>query len=340
MTEEENAVQDCSTSAAVVADLVARHIKAEQLELASPDGSTNAAPVIVLPSGLKVHSLKKYFDEYRTAPERREGTAQLVELASLIDHVNRFKDEDSALFAAPSPTAPTLTAVLDYHRQNGLDVGGAPSIIAPSGGVLGQAMTTRLPSKTVAGAPRFGKHRARYAFPLSDEWTAWLAQNGKVMPQAEFAAFLEDRIIDVASPEAAFDTARRFADAMGISSFATPAKLRELARGLTIHIDDRTTNRIDVATGETTMHFEETHNDAVGAPLQVPRAFIIQIPVFRAGVAYQFPVRLKYRAGGGKVQWFYEVHDARKALDDAFREACEQASASTELPLFYGSPEA
>lgn len=302
------AVTDLESGTAVVADLVARHIAPVELAIDGPDDTK--VPLLVLPTGLRVQELKKFLDPYRTAPERREGCAKLVELASFIDHANRFKDEASALFACPAATAPSLTAVLDYHRPG------------------------------ATGSPRFGKHRGFYEFPMSAEWLAWMAKNGQTMAQADFATFLEDRIIDVADPGHAFTSAKLFAESLGIPSFASPPMLLQLSRGLTVHVDERVTSRINPSTGETTMLFSTDHNDADGAPLAIPRAFLIQIPVFRAGITYQFPVRLKYRAGGGRVSWSYELHDPGRAFDDAFREACEMAAEKTELPLFYGAPEA
>jgi uncharacterized protein YfdQ (DUF2303 family) len=188
-------------------------------------------------------------------------------------------------------------------------------------------------------SPRFGTHRATYPFPLSDEWEAWLEQNGKPLGQGEFATWLEDRILDVADPAAAFASAKAFAEALGVPQFASPSRLLQLSRGLQVHVEERVTSKIDPATGETTMHYEAAHQDAGGGALSVPRAFLIRLPVFRAGALYQLPVRLKYRIAGGRVTWAYELHGAERAFDDAFREACESARDRTGLPLFYGTPE-
>lgn len=326
---ENDAVTDAETKVAVIADLVAKHIKPRMITAKGPAPDDPEVPVLVLPTSLKIHPLDAIIDAHRERPRRRKGTAQLQELASLIDHVNRFKDADSALFAKADPKAPTLMAVLDYHRRRNV----YPSEHA-------ELTTEDLPEPmSNLGEPRFGSHRAVYSFPLSDEWIAWSEQNGKPMGQAEFATWIEDRIIDVANPEHAFNASKAFAEALGVAQFATPQRLLGLSRGLSIHVDERVTSRIDPATGETTMSYEATHNDAAGGSLSVPRAFLIQIPVFRGGIAYQFPVRLKYRTGGGKVVWFYEVHNVARAFADAFREACETAAEKTRLPLFYGSPE-
>lgn len=324
------------SEAKAVADIVRKHIAPALIDVADalnvgalgPDGS-DEVPVLVLPTGLQAHSIKPFLDQYRTAPERREGTAKLVELESFCDHVNRFKDADSAIFAEPSTTSPKLMAVLDYHQRCNLPTG--------EDVVVGEVVRGEV--KPVDGKPRFGKHRAVYPFPLSDEWQAWLAKNGHPMPQAEFATWLEDRIVDVADPQAAFTSAKRFAEALGITTFASPNKLLDLSRGLTIHVDERAATKVNPSTGETSVFYSAEHQDEAGAPLVIPRAFLIQIPVFRAGTLYQLPVRLKYRLASGRLAWFYDIHNVLKAFDDAFREACDLAAEKTGLPLFYGSPE-
>lgn len=293
--------------AAAVARIIEKHVEPRLLDVKSTDGRSSS--VLVLPTGLQPHAVEKFLEHLKKAPDRREGTAKLAELDSLIEHANRFKDSDSALWAEPSESAPKLTAVLDYHRH-GAD-----------------------------GAPRFGRHRGVYAFPLSDEWHAWVEKNAQQMQQSAFAEFLEDRIQDIADPEGAFANAKAFAEQLGISGFASPSRLLALSRGLSVHVDDRVTNKVDLSSGEATIHFETSHTDDEGAPLNVPRAFLIRLPVFRAGAAYQLAVRLRYRVSGGRVMWSYEIHGVKRALDDAFREACERAKEGTGLPLFFGQPE-
>src|SRR5438128_2600182 len=69
----------------------------------------------VVPAGKSLTSVKKFIDEYRTEPERREGLAALTTLDSFIDHTKRFADDDSAVFAdVVSRTSAQLVSVLDY----------------------------------------------------------------------------------------------------------------------------------------------------------------------------------------------------------------------------------
>lgn len=274
--------------------------------------------LVVVPKGKQVVDLKPYVDARRDRPERRAGTAQFTQLASFVQHAQRFADGHSAIFAIDNPAAPKLMSVLDYHEGNHVDEDAGP----------------------VEGKARFGQHRGVYNFPVSDEWKAWTSAPAQ-MAQDTFAAFLEERIADVLAPEAVGDKAKEFAGELGIT-LASPARLMELSRGLSVRVDSRVTNAANLSTGEVQLSYEESHTARDGGPLKVPGGFVIAIPVFRGGALYQIPVRLLYRVhrSEGRVAWSVRLHRADRSFADAFKEAAEYAREATGLPLFYGTPEA
>lgn len=297
-----------------VAELAQRAaVEPSIVEFRSPDGVTGQFAIVpkVEAGGrvsIALESVVNFADEYREKPRRREGTANLADLASLIAHVNRFKDVDSVIFADTDRKHPSMTAVLDYHRQG------------------------------AAGGPRFGQHRSRYAFPVSDEWTAWTTADGKELDQATFAEFIESHLVDVIDPASASESAKLFAEKNGVS-FATPAKLLELSRGLSISVGEKVVQAINLQSGEKQIQFSENHTDATGAPLKVPGAFLIGIPVFRADARYQVCVRLRYRKSGGSLTWSMVLWRHEEVFDAAILQACEVVKAGTELPLLVGTPE-
>lgn len=127
-------------------------------------------PVLVSPGG-SVKALTEVLeiaDLRADKPRRRRGQAMHDELASFIEHINRFKDDDSAVFADIDNT--TVTAVLDYHRTG------------------------------AAGDPRWGQHRSVYECPLSAEWQRWNENDGVKMSQDTFAQFIEDNLDDLRAP--------------------------------------------------------------------------------------------------------------------------------------------
>lgn len=299
-------------TAQVVADLVKEVYVADIVEI-EYDGLK--IPVLQSAEGINMSSVKKFFDEYRSKPERRTGTAKMTTLISFIDHVNRFKDEDSALFADANPAAPSLTAVLDYHRQ------------------------------PATGEPRFGKHRTHFDFPLSDEWKAWNAHDGKRMDPSSFAEFIENRLIDIlvptdlSNPESEAEKAlAAFAQLTG-GNFADPAKMLELSRGLSINVDEKVKQVTNLSSGEIQVQYEASHTDGNGQPIKVPNLFMIAIPVFDRGDVFRIAARLRYRAVAGRVEWFYDLYRADKVFRTAIGEAGIFAATSTGLPIFSGSPE-
>lgn len=275
-------------------------------------GDENACKILLTPDStgaMKVHDLKPFLDKYRQAPERRTGTAKMTELDSFIAHTIRFADADSAIFADDSTkTAPTLTTVLNYHR------------------------------KGPTAPPRFGDHRAVYAFPVSDEWAAWSQGGGTWMLQGDFANFIENHIVDALDPAKAGDRALKFSAAIG-ADFASPSKLLELSRGLSIRVGHKMVNRVNRSSGETSFVFEAQNQDEAGAPLTVPGAFLIGIPVFMLGNPYQVAVRLRYKAKDGVISWSFDLVQPEIIFEHAFAEACAKATKETGLPLFRGKPE-
>lgn len=259
---------------------------------------------------------QSFFDEEREAPRFRRGTASLTSLDSFIAHVNRFGDADSVVFACDDPDAPKLTAVLDYHR-------------ADADGEHGEY--------------RHGKHRTAFAFPLSDEWKAWKATNGKSMSMEEFARFLEDRVLDVADVNGTVpESAKRFVEMNGgVRNIADWALLTKLAKGLTIYENAIVTNATNLASGTLQLTIAEGQDAEVeGIKIDVPTMFFIDIPLFREGVIYRVPVRLRHRKGRGSITFSYELWGHERAFKDAFGEAVARVDAETPATVLFGSPEA
>lgn len=266
--------------------------------------------VLAVPKGKEIKSIKPFLDEYLPKPERLKGTARMTTIDSFVAHVNRFKDPASAIFCAGvTTTSPRLIAVLDYHGA--------------------------------AGAQRWTDHRCEYEFPLSDEWKAWKAKaaNTKIS-QADFAEFLEDRVTDVLDPTSAGDIAKKFAESLGLQ-LASPQRLLSLSKGLSVRVDSRVTQAVDLSSGETQFNYSEQHKDEAGSPLKIPGAFVLSVPVFRGDEHYQVPVRLRYRVDreSGVVSWSFALQRVDRVFEDALSRACKRVQAETELPLFYGTPE-
>lgn len=92
---------------------------------------------------------------------------------SLIDYINRFKDDDTVLFADIASNS--IVSIIDYHAEP-------------------------LPESQKVVGPRLGSHRATLSLPFSLEWQTWTRASGKLMSHLEFATFLEENAVDVKNP--------------------------------------------------------------------------------------------------------------------------------------------
>lgn len=262
-------------------------------------------------------------------PIRRAGTAYLTELQSIIDWTNRFKDEDSALFADPDPDQPSLISVINYHHSG-------------EAGELGSQGDPKA---------RKGDHRAVYNFPLSDEWKAWMRVSGEALTKDEMGEFIEANAKDIFDPTPAILGGgisdkneawenRLIETAMKIEGrYGQLTQLLQMSKRFQIYETSDLTVSTNRDTGEAEVQFLNEHKTADGQKVNIPNLIIIAIPVFQGGAPYRMPVRFRYRKSGSKLAFILTVYNPEKAFDAAFKEAVMSATKETELTTFFGSPE-
>ena len=306
-------------------ELVALAGQARGIDIVTVTGPVDAVGVpSVIPVAVRhgttpeLVDVSRFFESYRDHPKDKRGTAKALTLASFIALVNRHKTEHSAVFADTDWHKPSFDAVIDYHEidADGQDTAGTASS-APAPGNL--------------------KHHIRYEFPLSEEWQAWVKLNGEPLSQVAFAAFIEDHIAELASPTDAEALAleRDFQ-----TTVATPSALMTLSRGLQVNVDSVVKQAHTLQTGEGQIQWEETHKDGEGKPLKVPGIFILSVSPFFMGENIRIPVRLRYRAGGGKLTWYLNMYRPDEHITDRVQQDLIKVAGETALPTFEGSPEA
>lgn len=300
------------------------YLRVEPITVIEPETGVEALAVVTR-DGVKPIS-PSIFDGYRTEPRFRRGTATMLSLDSLIAHVNRFGDEDSAVFADDNPRAPKLTAVLDYHRADTL-----------TGDSSADEETRQ------HGDYRHGWHRTEFAFPLSREWEEWNAMSGKRMSMIEFAVFLERHMSDIALAGDDYpEDVERFVQTRGgrdrVADFST---LVALSRGLKIHEDAVVEEAHTLETGEGHIRFTVEHKarNAAGDTVKVPTLFFISIPVFKRGAFYRIAAALNYRKTAEGLIFTFDLYRPDRSFDHAFNEAVARVDAETEAQVFFGAPE-
>lgn len=257
------------------------------------------------PNGVGLKALKDEIERFRIEPDRRRGTAGATTLKSFCNLINYHKDESSALFANTNWPGPSLEAIIDYH--------------------------------TVDRQPRHLQHRVAYEFPVTDEFRAWVDRDAKPFSQSEFAAFIEEHAAELASP---FDAEKSEYEGLFRTSFATPTNMVALSRGLQVNIDAVVKNAVTLQSGEGEIQFVEEHRTAGGEKLTVPGLFMVAVPAFLDGDPIRLPARLRYRASGGKITWFYQLYRWKFWLRDRIQKDLGEVEGATGLKGFEGSPEA
>lgn len=256
--------------------------------------------------GVGLKTLREEAERWRIAPERKCGTALVTTLNSFVDLTNRFKDENSAVFAQSQWPNPSLVSVLNYNAKS-------------------------------EGEARFGDHRVKYDFPITDEFKAWAEQDGETMSQADFAEFIEEHAAELSNPT---EEERKEFEALFNTKIATPSELIVLSRGMQVNVAGRVKNATTLQSGEVQLEFVEEHQNSKGEKLVVPGLFIISMPAFIDGEAIRIPARLRYRTAAGSVVWFYQMYRWKQLIRDRVVADLDWAKGETALPTFEGAPEA
>jgi uncharacterized protein YfdQ (DUF2303 family) len=148
--------------------------------------------------------------------------------------------------------------------------------------------------------------RAVFKAELSREFTTWMQFNKKPMEQEDFAIFLEDNIADVVEPSG--------------------EQLLQIALTLQAKTEVNFSSHKRLDNGQIQFAYSETVDARAGTGMiEIPREFTIGLRLFKNGDGYKVRARLKYRLGGGKLKFWYELDRAENAIEDAFQAYVNQA---------------
>jgi uncharacterized protein YfdQ (DUF2303 family) len=263
-------------------------------------------PLLFLPDGMRRVTIpEQEVDEVRGCPRRRKGTIRALSLEALIELVNRHKS----------------TRTIVYVDPDGFTFVGVLNDFAPG----------------AEGEPGFRDHRVVYQAVLSKEWAAWTFGDSKPMRQGEFAAFLEEHVLDLLDPSGLGPATQKVIDALGVT-VASPAVLRGLARDLSVRVKQQVREARNLATGETQVVFASEHATDDGRPLVVPGAFVVGIPVFEHGALYALVARLRYRVAEGVITWSYALTHPENAKRDAIDGMIATIREKTGVLVLEGAP--
>jgi uncharacterized protein YfdQ (DUF2303 family) len=171
------------------------------------------------------------------------------------------------------------------------------------------------------------QHRASYTCPRSAEWLAWTQLDSKPMGQVAFADFIESRLEDLV------DGAKLTPPVEG---FPRPLDVLQVGRALNIQTKG-TFQRESNPTNGDSIFICKTETDAKST--QIPRAFLLGIPVFDGGgKRYQIEARVRFALIEGRPTFSFTLHRRAEVERDAFGEIRAKVAKDTGRLVLAGTP--
>lgn len=253
--------------------------------------ATIANPRLVGPDGRQYalvpndFQLAKLEDDGRLPPIPSQRVT-VDDRASLSAYANRFRDDRSVIIA--DFDALEITAHLDWHPHN------AHEDFLCSGSM---------------------RHTVTLKLRASEEFARWNAIAGKLLPQEDFARFLEENASDVSYPEA--------------------ATMIEISRDFEATVGQTYKSSVRLDNGDRRLVFEtetKARNDVI-----IPQKFTLSIPIYNGEAPDTLTALFRWRAqGGGAVALGFDWHRVEYQRRAHFAQIATTAAEETGLPVFMG----
>jgi uncharacterized protein YfdQ (DUF2303 family) len=217
-------------------------------------------------------------DHDRRAPDRIKAAPEFDTRQGLTDYVNRHPGADSLGFA--DIDSGRVTAVLDYHLPDG-------------------------------GAGRCD-HAPYLKLRESEEWNRWNGAQGRMMPQEEFAFFLEENSVDVTDPD--------------------QGRLLTIVKDLEAAKSGAFKSSIRLDNGDRAFRFE----DETVASVEVPTRFTIEIPFYDGEDATALVALLKWKASPAGLTFGFVWHRVDMKRRAFFAQIAHRIAEDTGVTVLLG----
>src|SRR5580704_2812006 len=237
---------------------------------------------IALPHG-GVEQIDLTGDKWRDFPRRKAGIVTVRNVDSFVQYYAKHADEDSEVFA--DVDRGTVTAVLDAHRDH------------------------EATGRGDGDAARWQEHRLVLQLQPTLPWRRWTGKNEQMMPQQQFAEFVEDNARDV--------------DPQGR---VKAADLLEIAQKFQAHTTVKFTSGKRLSSGEAQFQYiEETtaSSKTDRGEITIPVEFDLAIWPYEdakpesAGDVKIIAARFRYRIENGTLKLGYFLNDPARFAQEA-----------------------
>lgn len=253
---------------------------AEPKVVTLPDGRL----FLATPEGVKASEITDPHGLKIAAPNHIAQDVTVQTTNSLVDYLNRFKGPNTVLFADIMANA--MKAVVDYHGPDKAD---------------------------------HGDHVATMALPYSEEWKAWTAIDGKLMPQLDFARFIEENAVDIEAPSG--------------------AELLEVVRDLQAKRKVDFTKAVRTSSdNESFEYVDETTATTRNGAVEIPTKFKLRLPVYFGGRPTELFAFLRWRLEDTQLLLGVALHRREHVRQAIFKEIVDDVAHRTDLPAVFGKP--
>ncbi|MFD5509154.1 DUF2303 family protein [Streptomyces sp. NPDC127051] len=224
--------------------------------------------------------------EHTGIPARKHGTTTVRDAASFAAYFEKHSDPDTEVYADADRL--TVTAVLDAHT---------------------------------ASSARWSGHRLQLSLRKTEAWEQWLANDGRLLSQEQFAEFLEDHLPELLDPSA--------------------AEMLEIAQSIQGATRVEWQNSTRLTSGQRQFQFVETVSAKAGqkGQLVIPETFTIGLIPFEGSEGYKLTARFRYRLGKeGGLSLGYKLERPGDTLRTAFADVVTAIGEQIDQPVMNGSP--
>lgn len=224
----------------------------------------------------------KEVDNHLERPTRKRGARTFISTKSFCTYVNKHKDDDQLVIIADEDKGQIKAILNDHGRETA----------------------------------NWGDHTALLDLGFSKQWKTWSdhsSGNGKSFSQGAFADFLEDNRTDFMVGTIPGESGK---DVKNISAL----ELSAVITNLQMTSQEKFSSKIDPVSGRMTMSYE---NEETGkGNIEIPRQFILAIPVYRSADVFQVTIRLRHRIRDGAATFYYIIDQEELLKEAAFDKIC------------------
>lgn len=220
-------------------------------------------------------------------PRRKSGTIIVFNIESLNTWIERNKDAGNVvIYLDENAKKPQIIAVLNDNGATG---------------------------------PGHRDMRCIVVFRPTVEWQKWVDISGKMMPQVDFAEFIEENLNDIFSPPG--------------------AEMLEIVTYLQATRSVNFKSAVSLSSGQVQFQNVESIDTKVRATeVQIPTEFKLAIAPIQGSERFEIPARFRYRLVDGQLRLGLKLLRTEDVIDQIFKASVGRINGFAELTVVDGTP--